>query len=337
VNTTPATPLLQVEDLSKRFGLRHSLFAGNTPGLTAIDRVSLEVRKGQALGLVGESGSGKSTLGRAIAQLVRPDSGRILFRGQELSRSNPAAQRIARQKIQFIFQDSASALSPRRSIRQTLLEPLEHFGIDDATGREARIGEALDTVGLDPLVLERLPAQLSSGQRQRVSIARAILPEPELVIADEAVSALDVSVQAQILELFRSLRSNRGLAFIFISHDLSVIPQVAEDVCVMFRGQVVESAPVSRLFKQAAHPYTRGLIAAIPDPDPAVRMQPVAINTGIARDHDAGGCAFADRCPDRMEKCTSLPPDLAPLEAETKPAMESAFVHHVKCHLYPGS
>ena len=325
--TTHANPaLLKVENLSKVFRLHHGLFSSTGPALTAIDNISFTIEAGQILGLVGESGSGKSTLGRAILQLIKPDSGRVLFRGQDLCRTDHRQLRRARKHIQVIFQDPLAALSPRRTIFQSLLEPLEQFDPENRPEHRQKCIDILATVGLDNSILARLPHQLSSGQRQRICIARAVLTEPELIIADEAVSALDVSVQAQILELIRKLQSQRGIAFIFISHDLSVIPQVADHVGVMFQGQILESAPVESLFSQPSHPYTRELLAAVPDPDPAVAMSVVDINTGLTRASRSACCVFADRCSRVMGKCRETEPETL--------ALDDNPGHYVKCHLY---
>lgn len=326
MNMAVSQTLLRVENLSKHFSLHHGLFSSAGPALTAIDNISFTIDAGQVLGLVGESGSGKSTLGRAIIQLIRADSGRVLFHGQDLCHADQRQLRRTRKSIQIIFQDPLAALSPRRTILQTLLEPLEQFDPRNRTQHRKKCAQALDTVGLDPGILARLPHQLSSGQRQRICIARAVLTDPELIIADEAVSALDVSVQAQILALIRKLQSERGIAFIFISHDLSVISQVADVVGVMFQGQIVESAPVESLFSQPSHPYTKELLAAIPDPDPSVAMSVVNINAGLSRTSCSGGCVFADRCSRVMPGCRETEPETVALDGNPG--------HYVKCHLY---
>ena len=326
MSTASSPVLLKVEGLSKRFSLHHGLFSHSGPVLTAIEDISFTVESGQVHGLVGESGSGKSTLGRAILQLIRPDSGKVLFHGQDLCLASRRQLRRTRKNIQVIFQDSLAALSPRRTVAQTLLEPLDQFALGDRSQRREKCDKVLETVGLDRSVLARLPHQLSSGQRQRICIARAVLTDPDLIIADEAVSALDVSVQAQVLELIRKLQSERGIAFIFISHDLSIIPQVADLVSVMFQGQIVESAPVDSLFSQPSHPYTQELLAAIPDPDPSVTMSVVDVNAGLSRESRSGSCVFADRCSRLMPHCRKAEPKTMALENQPR--------HHVKCHLF---
>ena len=326
MTATGKTALLEVENLSKRYNMRQGLFARSGPSLTAIDRVSFSIEPGQIFGLVGESGSGKSTLGRVILQLVRPDSGKVIFKGKNLCAASKLELREAREKLQVVFQDASAALSPRRSILQTLLEPLDQFAIGDRSGRLQKCEEVLDTVGLDRDVLARLPHQLSSGQRQRIGIARAVLTDPDLIIADEAVSALDVSVQAQILELIRKLQSERGIAFLFISHDLAVIPQLADVVAVMFQGQLVESAPIESLFRNPSHPYTKELLAAIPDPDPTVSISPVHVTAGLSRASSTHACVFADRCRQVMPRCKEIEPQTLFLQSD--------LTHRVKCHLY---
>ena len=317
--------LLEVERLSKRFSLNSGLFSRRGPSLPAIDEVNLQIEAGQIYGLVGESGSGKSTLGRAILQLIKPDAGKVYFLGKDLCQMKARQLNIARKELQIIFQDSSAALSPRRTVLQSLLEPLEQYDTQDPSRHRAKCEEALETVGLDIDVLGRLPNQLSSGQRQRIGIARAVLTGPDLIIADEAVSALDVSVQAQILDLIRKLRSERGIAFLFISHDLAVISQVADVVGVMFKGQIVESAPVNSLFEHPSHPYTQELLAAIPSPDPSITMKTVHIKAGLSREAGTTACVFANRCAHVMPQCRDTQPDNIVLESGD---------HFVKCHLH---
>ena len=329
ISSAPVAPLLQVQDLSKNFRVRQGLFTHEGQALTAIDRVSFNIEAGQIFGLVGESGSGKSTLGRLILQLIKPDSGRILFQGADLCAAGAGHVRLARQKLQIIFQDPSAALSPRRTIAQTLLEPLEQFGLGKQAERQRKCAEVLESVGMHPDVLARLPHQLSSGQRQRIGIARAVLTNPDLIVADEAVSALDVSVQARILDLIRRLQSERGIAFLFISHDLAVVQQIANVVGVMFRGQIVESGPADSLFRQPSHPYTQALLAAVPDPDPSTRPAPAPFSAGLSRLPQMQACVFADRCSKAMQICRVDEPQVLPLASNLQ--------HRVKCHLYSES
>jgi oligopeptide/dipeptide ABC transporter ATP-binding protein len=327
MKTNGSKPLLKVENLGKSFSLRPGLFARGGPVLKAIDQVSFEIQAGQIFGLVGESGSGKSTLGRAILQLIKADTGAVYFRDLNLCQANKPELNAAREKLQVIFQDPSASLSPRRNIFRSLLEPLEQFSNDKPEIQRQQCEHVLERVGLDKEVLGRLPHQLSSGQRQRVGIARAILTRPDLIIADEAVSALDVSVQAQILELIRSLREDLGVAFLFISHDLAVISQVADVVAVMFQGQIVEMAPVASLFDQPAHPYTQELLNAIPDPNPAIPLKSLKSKGGLSREAKASGCVYAGRCSSVMSKCHEIAPEQSRLESNPQ--------HHVKCHLNP--
>ncbi|NIM70750.1 MAG: ATP-binding cassette domain-containing protein [Xanthomonadales bacterium] len=324
MNTTG--PLLQVQHLSYRFPAQHGVFRGQGPGLAAVERVSFAIAPGQVFGLVGESGSGKSTLARCLLRLLRPQAGRVLFAGRDLLAAGPAELRQARRRMQVVFQDPMTALSPRRTIGQSLHEPLQQFRLGSPREREDRIVAGLAEVGLDAGVLNRYPHQLSSGQRQRVCIARALLPGPDLVVADEAVSALDVSVQAQVLKLVRELQRERGIAFLFISHDLAVIQQVADRVGVMYRGQLVETASRDDLFRQPLHPYTRALLAAVPDPDPSARRERPALPGQLSRKPATTGCAFESRCEQAMAVCRQEAPGDHPGNGNPQ--------HRVKCHAY---
>ena len=298
--------------------------------LTAVRGVSFDIHAGKIFGLVGESGSGKTSLAHSILQLVRPAAGEVLFHGESLGRMKESTLRKTRRNIQLVFQDPLASLSPRRSVLQSLLEPLAHFRIDVPGQRDARACKALEAVGLESDVLLRYPHELSGGQRQRVALARALITEPELIIADEAVSSLDVSVQARIIELILDLRQRLGIAFLFIAHDLAVIQQLADTVGVMYFGKMIEIAPADRLFNHPAHPYTRSLLEAVPVPDPAhgkplvLRGEPPSVMAPPA------GCVFHTRCPRVMEQCRVF----EPLETQIKdPGMKNAS-HHVWCHLW---
>ena len=272
--TSADQSLLSVHDLV----VHHQAGANSRSRLTAVRGVSLDIAPAEIYGLVGESGSGKSSLAHAILQLPPPAEGKVLFPGQDLLAMKKPQLNAARRNIQVVFQDSLAALSPRRSIRQILVEPLDHFRVGLPRDREKKTSEILETVGLDPAVGHRYPQELSGGQRQRVALARALITEPELIIADEPVSSLDVSVQARIIELILNLREKLGIAFLFVSHDLAVIRQLADSVAVMYLGKIVESAPAERLFARPAHPYTRSLLDAIPVADP--RHPPPAVLAG---------------------------------------------------------
>lgn len=246
------TALLEVRDLSVSFGPHHK---------PAVERVSFSMNTGSILGLAGASGAGKSSIARAIMGLIHTDSGEILFRGKDILKMDPRALSASRQRIQLIFQNPSASLSPRRNIEQSLLEPLEHFSIGDRSSRQDKIRQILLTVGLDPDILRRYPHQFSSGQQQRIAIARALVTDPDLLIADEAVSALDVSVQAQILQLIQKLQKKRGIAVLFISHDLAVIRQIATEVAIIYQGKLLEHSTADSFFSQPAHPYSKSLLA----------------------------------------------------------------------------
>jgi peptide/nickel transport system ATP-binding protein/oligopeptide transport system ATP-binding protein len=263
-------------------------------------------------------------------QLVRPASGEVLFHGENLADVKGPGLHNARKNIQLVFQDPQASLSPRRSVLQTLLEPLDHFAIDAAGQRRSRVCSALETVGLDPGLSLRFPHELSGGQRQRVALARALVTEPELIIADEAVSSLDVSVQARIIELILDLQSRLGIAFLFISHDLAVIQQLADEVGVMYLGKMVETATANSLFCQAAHPYTRSLLEAAPVPDPA-HSKPVVLEGELPSAlTPPAGCVFHTRCPQTMDQCRTDEPG----DRQINEPVEKGATHKVRCHLW---
>ncbi|MCP5271639.1 MAG: ABC transporter ATP-binding protein [Burkholderiaceae bacterium] len=257
------TPLLQVEHLGQRYRLpRQSLFAP-APALVALDDISFTLQAGRSLGIVGESGSGKSTLARLVMALERPSQGRVLFDGQDLNALDATALRRTRAGFQMVFQDPFGALDPRRTVGQTVSEPLALVGVADATERSARCAEALEAVGLSAGDAAKYPHEFSGGQRQRIAIARALITRPRLIVADEPVSALDVSVQAQVLNLMQDLQERYGLTYLFISHDLAVVDLVCDDVLVLQRGRCVEQGPADTLLHAPGHPYTRRLLAAL--------------------------------------------------------------------------
>ena len=262
------TPLLQVDHLNKHFSRR-----GSEP-LTAVDDVSFHIDEGEVFGLVGESGCGKSTTGRCILRLIEPSSGTVRFKGEDVTTFQAARLRRARRDMQIVFQDPYSSLNPRMRVDAIVREPLEIHDIGTAADREARVDELFSLVGLDPEHRRRFPHEFSGGQRQRIGIARALALEPALVILDEAVSALDVSIQAQIVALLRELRSRLKLTYLFISHDLRLVADFCDRVAVMRRGQIVELASATDVFNRPQHPYTEGLLASIPSLDPDVRLPP---------------------------------------------------------------
>ena len=303
--------LLEVRGLAKTFdhvrSLADLLIGQPARALHAVRDVSLALRPGETLGVVGESGCGKSTLGRCIAGLQTPSSGEILWQGQPMA--SLGGRRAQSRHIQMIFQDPYASLNPRMTVRQTLEEVLSVHGLADGMGRRARVEELLATVGLAGRLKDRLPHALSGGQRQRVSIARALAVRPQLIIADEPVSALDASIQAQIINLFEDLRESLGIAFIFIAHDLNVVRHISHRVAVMYLGQIVETAPAAELFDRPRHPYTRALLSAIPAPDPAQRTASASLEGELPDPlHPPPGCSFSTRCAWAEPACQAAPP-----------------------------
>jgi oligopeptide transport system ATP-binding protein len=267
--------LLTVRNLTKEFESRRGLF--QKPRIVrAVDDVSFEVREGETFGLVGESGSGKSTTGRCILRLIEPTSGEVIFRGRNLLELSPEQMRLERRNLQIVFQDPFSSLNPRIKVRQIVEEPLVIHGIGDRASRRARVEELFGLVGLDPSHLDRFPHQFSGGQRQRIGLARALALNPSLIIADEPVSALDVSVQAQVVNLLMELQERLKLTYLFIAHDLRLVRQICDRVAVIYRGRIVELSDAERVFSQPRHDYTRALLSAIPLPDPDRRPVRVA-------------------------------------------------------------
>jgi oligopeptide/dipeptide ABC transporter ATP-binding protein len=278
--------------------------------------VSLSVHAGQTLGLVGESGCGKSTLGRTLMRLEEPTSGQVLFDGQDLAQASGEALFKLRREVQMVFQDPYSSLNPRLTVGEIVREPMLVHGLGSKAEQVARVRDLLATVGLGADALQRYPSEFSGGQRQRIGVARALSLNPRLVIADEPVSALDVSVQSQVLNLMVQLQRDRGLAYVFISHDLSVVEHVSDVVAIMYLGRIVEMGPVRAIFDRPAHPYTRALMQAIPAGDPRRRRASVPLS-GEAPSPMAvlPGCAFASRCPYALEACRQAVPALEPMGA----------------------
>ena len=316
-------PLLEIRDLSLSFHQHMQL---------AVDRFSLNIAAGRTLGLVGASGAGKSSVARAILRLVKPDSGEILFKGKNIYRMNPQDLKTTRQRIQLVFQDPSVSLSPRRTVEQTLLEPLQHFAIGDADHQHEKVRQILQTVGLDQSALKRYPHQFSSGQQQRIAIARALVTNPDLLIADEAVSALDVSIQAQILQLIQMLQKDFGISILFISHDLAVIRQIADDVAVMYQGQVLEQSPADQFFSEPAHPYSRTLLSfaqsKTPKNWPGDKWH---LERSRRSTNDSSSCVFAGFCQDKMGLCEKREPAMHDIQIKNQHALGP---HCVKCHLY---
>jgi oligopeptide/dipeptide ABC transporter ATP-binding protein len=318
--------LLEVQNLVKHFPVGGGMLRGPAALVRAVDDVSFVVRRGETVGLVGESGCGKTTTGRCILQLERPTSGRILFEGVELTTLGDDALRAVRRRVQVIFQDPYSSLNPRMTIGQIIAEPLKVHGIvPDAAQRQARVRELLEQVGLLPQHERRYPHQLSGGQRQRVGIARALAMEPSLIVCDEPVSALDVSIQAQIINLLEDLQRSLGLTYLFIAHDLSVVRHISDRVVVMYLGRIVEVADRRALYEEPLHPYTRALLSAVPIPDPAVeatRERTVLRGEVPSALKPPAGCVFHPRCPIAIERCS----------AEIPPLREIRPAHWAACH-----
>ncbi|MBP2707742.1 ABC transporter ATP-binding protein [Microbispora sp. RL4-1S] len=288
----------------------------------ALSGVDLSMRRGQTHGLVGESGSGKSTLARCVLGLQRPDEGSVVFDGTEIVGLRGKALREVRRRIQPVFQDPLGSLDPRWTVGRSVRESLDAFGVGSALDRERRVKELLDLVGLSPDHADRHPSQLSGGQRQRVGIAAALASGPDLIVADEPVSALDVSVQAQILNLVSRLRRDLGVAVLFVSHDLGVVEHVSQEVSVMYLGRIVETGSREELFAEPVHPYTRALLDAIPVPEPDARLVHVPLPGDIPSPIDPPrGCRFHPRCSLRVDACSRERPPLRPVTA----------AHHVAC------
>ncbi|WP_426959078.1 ABC transporter ATP-binding protein [Muricoccus radiodurans] len=299
-----AEPLLRVEHLRKHFTVTRGFPKRETVTVRAVDGISFSIAPGTALGLVGESGCGKSTAARALLRLIEPDSGRVLYRGQDVTKASGGELRALRRKMQIVFQDPYSSLDPRQTIGSALMEPLRLHGIARGAAARDRAASLLEEVGLPAAALDRYPHEFSGGQRQRIGIARALTVEPELIVADEPVSALDVSVQAQVLLLLRDLQRRRGLSFLFVSHDLSVVRWFCDRVAVMYLGRIIEEGPVDRVLADPLHPYARVLRDASPVPDPALRGALPRISGELpSAAKPPPGCHFHPRCPAVMPVC----------------------------------
>ncbi|NOJ83842.1 ABC transporter ATP-binding protein [Myxococcus xanthus] len=309
-----ATPLLQVRDLQVHFPVRGGVLGRVRGAVKAVDGVDFDVRRGETLGVVGESGCGKSTLGRAVLRLVEPTAGSVRFDGQELTVLSQRQLRPLRRRMQFVFQDPYASLNPRMTVREILEEPFAIHGLAREPGaREREVAELVDAMGLPREALARYPHEFSGGQRQRIGIARALALRPDLVVADEPISALDVSVQAQIVNLLVDLQQARGLTYVFIAHDLNIVEYVSTRVAVMYLGRIVELAPAASLYRQPRHPYTQALLSAVPVPDPGhARTRLLVPGEPPSPLAPPPGCAFHPRCPHAMERCRrESPPSYA--------------------------
>ncbi len=319
-------PLIEVRHVKKYFPIRKGVLQREVARVHAVDDVSFAVQEGETLGLVGESGCGKSTFGRAVMQLPAPTAGRVWFEGRELTRLSGDELRRTRTRLQMIFQDPISSLNPRRRVRDIVGEPLAIWGIGTPDERRRRVAEVLEAVGLDAAATgDRRPHEFSGGQCQRISIARALMMQPRLVICDEPVSALDVSVQAQILNLLEDMKARYGLTLIFIAHDLAVVRNVSDRVAVMYLGKLCEVAPADELYRAPAHPYTMTLLASVPVPDPAVRPDPSVEELDMELPSPLAppsGCRFRTRCPRAESLCAEREPEIR----------EVAAGHFAACH-----
>jgi len=322
------TVLLEVRNLQKHFPVRGGLLRRIVAHVRAVDGVSFTLESGRTLGLVGESGCGKSTLGRAILQLQRPTGGEVVLEGTELTTLGPRRLLEMRREMQIIFQDPFASLSPRRTVAQTIREPLDVHGIGSASERDGKVEELLQVVGMRPQVMDRYPHEFSGGQRQRIGIARALALNPKLIVADEPVSALDVSVRAQVLNLIAKLQREHGIAFLFISHDLSVVEHVSDHVGVMYLGKLVEMAPAKEIYRDPRHPYTQALLSAVPVPDPKRKSKRIVLTGDVPSPmHPPPGCPFHKRCPKVMEICSKVAAPVVDVGTAARP-------HRVACHLY---
>ena len=318
------TPLLQVDDLKMHFPVREGLLLRAKNFNRAVDGVSLRIAPGETLGLVGESGCGKSTLGRCIARLYDPTAGNIRFQGQDITRMRSKTLRPMRQNIQMIFQDPMESLNARHTVGDILEEPFIVQGMGDRAYRSKRVKELLNTVGLPARSASRYPFEFSGGQRQRIGIARAISLNPKLVICDEPVSALDVSIQSQILNLLVDLQAEFNLSYLFIAHDLAVVKHVSDRVAIMYLGKIIETADSETIYRDARHPYTQSLIEAIPVPDPHRKATRQIIQGDVPSPiNPPSGCHFHPRCPRAEEKCKIQAPELRELDEQ----------HMGSCHL----
>ncbi|WP_026703031.1 ABC transporter ATP-binding protein [Salibacterium aidingense] len=317
--------LLEVDDLKKHFSSGKSVFKKKSQPVKAVDGVSFAVQEGETLGLVGESGCGKSTTGRMLMRLIEPTAGAIHFQGKNLLELNSESVRSMRKDIQMIFQDPYASLNPRHRVERIIEEPMIVHHLGDKATRKKKVQELLEIVGLNSFHAKRYPHQFSGGQRQRIGIARALAVEPKLIIADEPVSALDVSIQSQVLNLLEDLQNEFNLTFLFIAHDLSVVKHISDRVGVMYLGKIVEMADRDELYNNPKHPYTQALLSSVPIPDPDHKQEEIELQGDIPSPSEPpSGCPFHTRCPHVMDICKSVVPV----------SQEKEKGHNVACHLY---
>ncbi len=315
--------LLEVEDLKKYFVVKRGFFSRNTGQVRAVDGVSFTLERGKTLGLVGESGCGKTTLGRCILRLIEPTAGRTVFNGTDLGQLEGGALRRMRAGFQIIFQDPFSSLDPRMNVGQIIAEPLRNHLKLSSSEMRSRVADLMEKVGLHPRQMVRYPHEFSGGQRQRIGIARALALNPLAIICDEPVSALDVSIQAQVINLLARLQEELNLSYLFIAHDLSVVEHISDRVAVMYLGRIVELASDEQLYRNPLHPYSRALLAAVPVPDPEIKKEKILLEGDMPSSlSPPSGCAFHTRCPVRKEICIEQAPVL----------QDVGDGHRVACH-----
>ncbi|PTM58104.1 ABC transporter ATP-binding protein [Desmospora activa] len=317
--------LLEVQQLSKHFPIRGGLLKRKVGDVKAVDQVSFSVGKGETFAIVGESGCGKSTTGRTLLRLLEPTAGKVLFEGKDIAGLSRRELRVARRDMQMVFQDPFASLNPTMTVGQLLEEPMAIHGLYDKSERKKRVQELMDTVGLNAGFVQRYPHEFSGGQRQRIGIARSLSLKPKLIIADEPVSALDVSIQSQVLNLMEDLQEEFSLTYIFISHDLSVVKHIADRIGVMYLGRMAEIAPKKALYDKPAHPYTQALLSAVPIPNPRLKRERIVLTGDVPSPANPPmGCAFHPRCPKAFDRCKVERPELIHLQDG----------HYVACHLF---
>lgn len=317
-------PLVEVSNLKKYYTIKKGIFSKKTETVKAVNGLTFDIQKGETFGLVGESGCGKSTTGRMIMRLLEPTEGQVFFKGKDLTAMSDDQLRPLRKEFQIVFQDPYASLNPRMTVGEIIAEPLVVHGIDK-TQRQQRVKELLDTVGLTSSHAGRYPHEFSGGQRQRIGIARALSVKPQLIVADEPVSALDVSIQSQILNLLHDLQSQFDLTYLFISHDLSVVEHISDRVAVMYLGRIVELAEKDALYRDPLHPYTQSLLSSVPIPDPRAKRERIILKGDVPSPSNPPlGCPFHTRCPLAKEICKSVVPTWQEIQKN----------HYVACHLY---